>query len=138
MVAAISLPDLVYVYLASAAPTFAAAFSASDHFSFFTSHFSLLNLCVFIEQFGYGFGFTAYMLYLVYFSQGERSTAVFSICTAMQALGMMLPGMMAGWMADHLGYLNFFWWVMACCLVTFIVSAFIKIDPAYGKKTAEG
>ena len=89
---------------------------------------------VFIEQFGYGFGFTAYMLYLVYFSQGERSTAVFSICTAMQALGMMLPGMIAGWMADHLGYLNFFWWVMGCCLVTFVVSAFIKIDPAYGKK----
>lgn len=117
MVAAISLPDLVYVYLAST--------SAS---------FLTVNTCVFIEQFGYGFGFTAYMLYLVYFSQGERSTAVFSICTAMQALGMMLPGMMAGWMADHLGYLNFFWWVVGCCLVTFVVSAFIKIDPAYGKK----
>ena len=118
MVLSISLPDLVYVYLAA------------------TTDPSLLivNICVFIEQFGYGFGFTAYMLYLVYFSQGERSTAVFSICTAMQALGMMLPGMIAGWMADHLGYLNFFWWVMGCCLVTFAVSAFIKIDPQYGKK----
>ena len=118
MVLSISLPDLVYVYLAA------------------TSDPSLLivNICVFIEQFGYGFGFTAYMLYLVYFSQGERSTAVFSICTAMQALGMMIPGMIAGWMADHLGYLNFFWWVMGCCLVTFAVSAFIKIDPQYGKK----
>ena len=118
MVAAISLPDLVYVYLAST-----------------PASFLTVNVCVFIEQFGYGFGFTAYMLYLVYFSQGERSTAVFSICTAMQALGMMLPGMMAGWMADHLGYLNFFWWVVGCCFVTFVVSAFIKIDPAYGKKT---
>ena len=118
MVLSISLPDIVYVYLASSvAPSL-----------------FVVNLCVFIEQFGYGFGFTAYMLYLVYFSQGERSTAVFSICTAMQALGMMLPGMIAGWMADHLGYLNFFWWVMGCCLVTFVVSAFIKIDPAYGKK----
>ena len=118
MVLSISLPDLVYVYLAA------------------TTDPSLLivNICVFIEQFGYGFGFTAYMLYLVYFSQGERSTAVFSICTAMQALGMMIPGMIAGWMADHLGYLNFFWWVMGCCLVTFAVSAFIKIDPQYGKK----
>ncbi len=118
MVLSISLPDLVYVYLAA------------------TTDPSLLivNICVFIEQFGYGFGFTAYMLYLVYFSQGERSTAVFSICTAMQALGMMIPGMIAGWMADHLGYLNFFWWVMGCCLVTFTVSAFIKIDPQYGKK----
>ena len=117
MVLSISLPDLVYVFLASTAEP-----------SFF-----VVNLCVFIEQFGYGFGFTAYMLYLVYFSQGERSTAVFSICTAMQALGMMIPGMIAGWMADHLGYQRFFWWVVLCCLVTFVVSAFIKIDPAYGK-----
>jgi PAT family beta-lactamase induction signal transducer AmpG len=108
----------VYVYLASAGQ----------------ASFLIVNICVFIEQFGYGFGFTAYMLYLVYFSQGERSTAVFSICTAMQALGMMLPGMIAGWMADTLGYLNFFWWVVGCCLVTFVVSALIKIDPSYGKK----
>lgn len=118
MVLSISLPDLVYVFLAgSSAPSFLS-----------------VNACVFIEQFGYGFGFTAYMLYLVYFSQGERSTAVFSICTAMQALGMMIPGMIAGWMADHLGYVNFFWWVMGCCLVTFAVSAFIKIDEKYGIK----
>ena len=120
MVLSISLPDLVYVYLAEAAEP-----------SFLT-----VNVCVFIEQFGYGFGFTAYMLYLVYFSQGERSTAVFSICTAMQALGMMIPGMIAGWMADHLGYVNFFWWIVACCLVTFAVSAFIKIDGKYGIKEA--
>ena len=118
MVLSISLPDLVYVYLAD-----------TGQASFLT-----VNICVFIEQFGYGFGFTAYMLYLVYFSQGERSTAVFSICTAMQALGMMIPGMIAGWMADTLGYLNFFWWVVGCCLVTFAVSALIKIDPSYGKK----
>ena len=117
MVLSISLPDLVYVYMASGSPSLVA-----------------VNICVFIEQFGYGFGFTAYMLYLVYFSQGERSTAVFSICTAFQALGMMIPGMIAGWMADHLGYLRFFWWIVACCLVTFAVSAFIKIDPSYGKK----
>mgnify|MGYP002852956366 CR=1 FL=1 len=121
MVLSISLPDIVYVFLASAAEP-----------SFF-----VVNLCVFIEQFGYGFGFTAYMLYLVYFSQGERSTAVFSICTAMQALGMMIPGMIAGWMADHLGYLHFFWWVMLCCLVTIAVSAFINIDPSYGKASNE-
>jgi PAT family beta-lactamase induction signal transducer AmpG len=118
MVLSISLPDLVYVYLAAVGDP-----------SFF-----IVNAAVFVEQFGYGFGFTAYMLYLVYFSQGERSTAVFSICTAMQALGMMLPGMIAGWMADHLGYLGFFWWVVGCCLVTFVVSALIHIDPAYGRK----
>ena len=121
MVAAISLPDLVYVLL-----------SATQWTSL-----PVVSACVCLEQFGYGFGFTAYMLYLVYFSQGERTTAVFSICTAFQALGMMLPGMIAGWMADHLGYLNFFWWVVACCLVTFAVSAFVKIDPAYGRKSRE-
>lgn len=134
MVLSISLPDLVYVYLAYAAPSLAPDLASAT--SFFNSHFTVVNICVFIEQFGYGFGFTAYMLYLVYFSQGERSTAVFSICTAMQALGMMIPGMIAGWMADHLGYQRFFWWIMACCIVTFAVSALIKIDPSYGKNAA--
>ena len=117
MVMAISLPDLVYVYMAAFAPSLLT-----------------INVCVFVEQFGYGFGFTAYMLYLVYFSQGERSTAVFSICTAFQALGMMLPGMLAGWMADTLGYLRFFWWVFFCCIVTCAVSALVKIDGSYGRK----
>ncbi|MBP5771262.1 MAG: MFS transporter [Bacteroidaceae bacterium] len=126
MVLSISLPDIVYVYLASAASDLS---TLSPQLSTL-----IVSLCVCVEQFGYGFGFTAYMLYLVYFSQGERSTAVFSICTALQALGMMLPGMIAGWMADHLGYLHFFWWVVACCLVTFAVSAAIKIDPEYGRK----
>ena len=132
MVLCISLPDLVYVYLAYVAPGLAPQLAASP--TFFSGPFSIVNLCIFIEQLGYGLGFTAYMLYLVYFSQGERSTAVFSICTAMQALGMMVPGMVAGWMADHLGYLRFFWWIILCCLVTFAVSALIKIDPDYGKK----
>ncbi len=117
MVLSISLPDLVYVYMAVAMPPF-----------------WVVNVCVFVEQLGYGVGFTAYMLYMVYFAQGARSTAVFSICTAIQALGMMLPGMVAGWLADSLGYVGFFWWVVLCCAVTVGVSAFIKIDDAYGKK----
>ncbi len=137
MVLSISLPDLVYVFLAYVAPSFSPVFAASTDFSILNLQFAVVNLCVFIEQFGYGFGFTAYMLYLVYFSQGERSTAVFSICTAFQALGMMIPGMIAGWLADQLGYLHFFWWVIGCCLVTFAVSAFIKIDPKYGIKEKE-
>ncbi|MCR5819678.1 MAG: MFS transporter [Bacteroidaceae bacterium] len=118
MVLSISLPDLVYVW-----------FSSGDVPSFLS-----INIGVFIEQFGYGFGFTAYMLFLVAFSQGARSTAVFAICTAFQALGMMLPGMIAGQLSDTLGYYNFFWWVVACCCVTVAVSALIHIDPEYGKK----
>lgn len=119
MVWSISLPDIVYVYLSYAQPD-----------SLF-----IINICIFIEQLGYGFGFTAYMLYLIYFSQGKQQTAHYAICTAFMALGMMLPGMAAGWLQETLGYQHFFIWIMLCCLATFIVSFFIKIDPAFGKKT---
>ena len=97
-------------------------------------NFVIINLCVFIEQFGYGFGFTAYMLYLIYYSDGEHKTAHYAICTAFMALGMMLPGMAAGWLQELIGYENFFIWVMVCCTATIAVCAFIKIDPSYGKK----
>lgn len=112
MILAISVPDLVYIYFAAFQP----------------SNSILVCTGVALEQFGYGFGFTAYSLFLVYFSRGERSTSVFSICTGLQALGMMLPGMIAGWMADALGFVNFFIWVALCCLVTFAVSAFVKVE----------
>lgn len=112
MIAAISLPDAVYIYLAMAQPT----------------SLWIIDTCVAVEQLGYGFGFTAYMLFLVYFSKGDRSTSVFSICTALQALGMMLPGMMAGYLADQWGFATFFWWVMGCCLVTVVVSAMVKVE----------
>lgn len=59
-----------------------------------------INACVFVEQFGYGFGFTAYMLYLIYFSEGPFRTAHYAICTGFMALGMMLPGMAAGWLGN--------------------------------------
>ena len=97
----------------------------------------VINLCVFIVQFGYGFGFTAYMLYLIYFSDGEHKTAHYAICTAFMALGMMLPGMAAGWLQELIGYKHFFYWVMICCAATIAVCAFIKIDPNYGKKETE-
>lgn len=96
--------------------------------------FFVISLCVFIEQFGYGFGFTAYMLYLIYYSDGAHKTAHYAICTAFMALGMMLPGMAAGWLQERMGYESFFIWVMACCATTIAVCAFIKIDPEYGKK----
>jgi PAT family beta-lactamase induction signal transducer AmpG len=91
-------------------------------------------LCVFIEQFGYGFGFTAYMLYLIYFSIGQYKTAHYSICTGFMALGMMLPGLAAGWLADHLGYQNFFLLAIACCVTTIGVCYFVKVSPEFGKK----
>jgi len=119
MVWAISLPDFVYVYLSHVQP----------------DSLLLVNICIFIEQFGYGFGFTAYMLYLIYFANGEHKTAHYAICTAFMALGMMIPGMAAGWLQEHLGYNHFFIWIMICCIATFGVTALLKINPEFGKKT---
>ncbi len=120
MVCAITLPDLVYVYLSYVQP----------------SSMFVINACVFVEQFGYGFGFTAYMLYLIYFSEGAHKTAHYAICTGFMALGMMLPGMAAGWLQETIGYRHFFVWTILCCLVTFITTAFLKIDPQFGKKNS--
>lgn len=118
MVWAISLPDIVYVYLSYAQP----------------DNLVIVNSCIFVEQFGYGFGFTAYMLYLIYFANGTHKTSHYAICTAFMALGMMLPGMIAGWMQETLGYQLFFIWIMVCTLATFGVTALLKIDPEFGKK----
>ena len=96
-----------------------------------------VNVCVFIEQFGYGFGFTAYMLYLIYFSEGRHKTAHYAICTGFMALGMMLPGMAAGWLQETIGYRHFFIWTMVCCAATIGICAFLKIDPEFGRKKTE-
>ena len=121
MVCAITLPDLVYVYLAYALP----------------SSLLVVNICVFLEQFGYGFGFSAYMLYLIYYSQGEHKTSHYALCTAFMALSMMIPGMFAGALQESVGYPVFFLIVMAACSLTYIVSSQLKIDPEFGKKTDE-
>ena len=82
-----------------------------------------------------GLEFAAYTLFLVTFSRGDRSTAVFSICTAGQYFGgVMLPGMVSGLISENIGYQNFFWLVMAFCLVTFTVTALIKVDASYEGK----
>jgi PAT family beta-lactamase induction signal transducer AmpG len=121
MVMAITLPDLVYVYLSYAMPT----------------DLLVINVCVFIEQFGYGFGFSAYMLYLIYYSMGEHKTSHYALCTAFMALSMMIPGMFAGALQEAVGYQAFFLIVVAACSLTYIVTAFLKIDPEFGKKKAE-
>ncbi len=121
MVCAITLPDLVYVYLSYAQP----------------DSLLLINACVFVEQFGYGFGFTAYMLYLIYYSQGEYKTSHYALCTAFMALSLMIPGLVAGALQEAVGYRMFFIIVMICCIVTFLVTSFLKIDPEFGKKAAK-
>ena len=118
LVLCITLPDIVYVYLSLSG----------------TQNLSLIASCVFFEQVGYGLGFTAYTLYLVSFSHGERSTSVFSFCTAFQSLGgVMLPGMVSGWLADKMGYSQFFIAVMGFCLVTFAVTALLHLPEENGE-----
>jgi PAT family beta-lactamase induction signal transducer AmpG len=113
-----SLTCLTFVYLAFAQP--------SDMWQIYS--------CVFVEQFGYGFGFTAYMLYLIYFAAGKFQTAHYSICTGFMALGMMLPGMAAGWIVDTIGYRMFFVWTMLCCVATIGVCYLINVDKNFGRK----
>lgn len=104
------------------------------YMSYFQGHSLLeVNICVFIEQFGYGFGFTAYMLYLIYYSEGEFKTSHYAICTGFMALSMML-GMVAGWLQETIGYRRFFVWTMICCVATVGMAALVKVDPAFGKK----
>jgi MFS transporter, PAT family, beta-lactamase induction signal transducer AmpG len=121
MVIAINLPNAVYIYLAYAMP----------------DSFVLINLAVLVEQFGYGFGFTAYMLYMIYVSEGEHKTAHFAITTGFMALGMMIPGMFSGWIQEIIGYQHFFVWVLIATAPAFVIAAFVKIDPEFGKKREE-
>ena len=85
-----------------------------------------IYLLVALDQFGYGFGFTAYMLYMMQFSEGEFKTSHYAICTAFMALSMMIPGLFAGWMQEALGYVGFFIVVMICCLATVSVTFFAR------------
>ncbi len=97
---------------------------------------SFLLICtgLAIEQFGYGFGFTAYMVYMMMVADGAHKTAHYAICTGFMALSLMLPGMLAGWIQDHVGYPRFFLWVMLCTLPSFVALARLKVDPAFGRK----
>ena len=118
MVLIMHTPDLAFVYLSQYQP----------------DNFLLINVAVALEQFGYGFGFTAYMMFMIMISQGEHKTAHYAICTGIMALGMMLPGMYSGALQESIGYSNFFLWVILSTIPGFIVAALVKIDPQFGKK----
>jgi MFS transporter, PAT family, beta-lactamase induction signal transducer AmpG len=121
MALAINIPHVAYVYMSFAQP--------ENHL--------IIGLCAAIEQFSYGFGFTAYMLYMIYISEGKNKTAHFAIATGFMALGMMLPGMFSGWLQEIIGYQNFFVWVMLCMIPGMIPVFFIKVKPEFGiKKSA--
>ena len=116
-------PNLLFVALATAQPQSVVVVSAA----------------LAIEQFGYGFGFTAYLVFMLMVAEGGRpghphQTAHYAICTGFMALGMMLPGMVAGWLQSRLGYTAFFVWVCVATLPSFVAAALVKIDPAFGRR----
>lgn len=119
MVGAVCLPALVYVALSYALP----------------GNFLLVNLCVFCEQFGCGFGLTAYTFYLLYYSRGNFRQGHYGLCTAFMSLSMMLPGLMAGWLQEAVGYRMFFIIAAVCCIFTFGVAALVRVDADFGVKT---
>jgi len=118
MLFAIHLPDAVFIWLAYVQP-------ASLHW---------IAAGVALEQFGYGFGFSALMMYMIYLARGVHPTAHYAICTGFMALGMMLPGLWSGWLQQHLGYQHFFLWVVLATIPSFIVAARLPLDPAFGRR----
>lgn len=118
MAIAMNLPNLVYVYLAHAMP----------------ESIWLVSSAVAVEQFGYGFGFTAYVMFMIYFSEGKNKTAHYAISTGFMAMGMMLPGMISGWIQELTGYGNFFIWVVLCTIPGFFIIRHLKIDKDFGVK----
>ncbi|MBS3945399.1 MAG: MFS transporter [Melioribacter sp.] len=118
MLIAINIPNAVYVYMSFVQPT----------------SVLLINACVALEQFGYGFGFTAYMMYMIYISDGEYKTSHYAIATGFMALGMMVPGMFSGFIQEAIGYKYFFIWVLIATIPSFIIAKFIPIDSKFGMK----
>ena len=118
MALAMKLPDAVYVYLSYIQP----------------EQFWIVNTCVAFEQFGYGFGFTAYMLFMIMVSEGKHKTAHFAITTGFMALGMMLPGMFSGWLQEQIGYQYFFIWILIATIPGLLLLPFLPIDKNFGKK----
>ncbi len=121
MIIAINMPDAVYIYLSFIQP----------------ESLEIIAACVAVEQFGYGFGFTAYVLFMIYISQGDYKTSHYAISTGFMALGMMIPGMFSGMLQEMMGYQLFFIWVMVATIPGFVIAKYVYIDPEFGKKSDE-
>jgi PAT family beta-lactamase induction signal transducer AmpG len=122
MVFAVHTPDLVFVFLSAYLP--------QDVY--------VISACIAIEQFGYGFGFAAMLLFMIMVADGAHKTAHYAICTGFMAMGMMVPGMYSGRVQEYLGYHNFFIYICIMTLPAFLMAALVKIDPEFGKKAAPG
>jgi PAT family beta-lactamase induction signal transducer AmpG len=118
LVLAMHLPNLAFLLLALIHPT----------------SLAVISTALAVEQFGYGLGFTAYLMYMILVAEGEHKTAHYAICTGFMALGMMIPGMWSGWLQDHIGYVPFFAWVLVATVPSIVMAALIKIPEDFGKK----
>lgn len=107
MVAAINVPNVVYWLLATYQPT----------------NLGWVIAAVGVEQLGYGFGFASYVLVSMGVARGGRETVHYAFCTGLWALGLMIPGMLSGWLQQLVGYERFFLWVVIATLPSFLVSA---------------
>jgi PAT family beta-lactamase induction signal transducer AmpG len=121
MVVIIHFPDLAFVFLSQVLP----------------SNILVISAAVATEQFGYGFGFTAYVMYMILVAEGEHKTAHYAICTGFMALGMMLPGLFAGALQEAIGYQHFFLWVILSTIPGFLVASLVRIPAGFGRKTEQ-
>jgi len=118
MALVIHLPDLVFVYLSTVLP----------------QNIVVIGAAMAVEQFGYGLGFTSYMMFMIMVAEGEHKTAHYAMCTGLMALGMMVPQMASGYLQQVLGYQHFFVWVCLATIPAFVMTALIKVDPAFGRE----
>ena len=121
MLLAIHLPDAVFLWLARTQPV----------------SLPLITAGLGVEQFGYGFGFTAFMMYMIYTARGEHPTAHYAIGTGFMALGMMVPGQWSGWLARCLGYPDFFLWVIFATVPSFLVALRLPLEPDFGRRETD-
>lgn len=128
MVAALNVPNLVYVGLAWAQP----------------SSLVVVSGAIAIEQFGYGLGFAAFLVAMLMVvetrpdgSDNPHKTAHYALCTGFMALGMMLPGMVAGWLQERMGYTVFFIWVCVATLPSFAAAGALPVRPGFGRRPSD-
>lgn len=121
MLLSLNLPNILYAILAITQTT---------------SIYAVVGTVV-VEQFGYGFGFAAFLVFLIYVAEGASKTSHYAIATGFMALGMMLPGMLSGYIQEWLGYDGFFVWVVIAAIPAFLLLRFIEYPADYGKKTSE-
>ena len=136
MFLAMHLPILGFIGLAHFQPQEIFHLHLNLYFFEINSPLNLYTcITVILEQFGYGFGFTGFMMYLIHVAEGESKTAHYALATGFMALGMMLPGMLSGFIQKYLGYENFFIWVLLATIPGLVLSRFLDFPKDFGKKT---